>query len=69
MVFRKFPVAELVLYIDVLVQKLAKKAKKCHFWAYFDPLFSKNKKFANFWAFLWYEKDGCSFLFLWIWLI
>jgi hypothetical protein len=44
MVFRKVPVAELVLYIDVWVQKLAKNAKKYHFLAYFDPLFSKNRK-------------------------
>ena len=44
MVCKKFPVAELVLDIDFWVQKLAKSAKKCHFWAYFDPLFSKNRK-------------------------
>jgi hypothetical protein len=36
--------------------------------AIFGPIsihyFQKIGKFASFWAFLWYEKDGYSFLFL-----
>jgi hypothetical protein len=43
MICRKVPVADLELYIDFLVKKLAKNAKKCHFGGYFDPLFSKNR--------------------------
>jgi len=30
-VCQKLPVAELVLYFDVWVKKIAKMAKKCHF--------------------------------------
>jgi len=50
-VCQKLPVAELVLYFDVWVQKIAKTAKKCHFWAYFDTFFTKNDKTPHFPAF------------------
>jgi len=43
-VCQKLPVAELVLYFDVWVQKIAKTAKKCNFLAYFDPFLTKNGK-------------------------
>ena len=47
-VCQKHPVAELVLYFDVWVQKIAKTAKKYHFWAYFDPFLSENCKTPPF---------------------
>ena len=63
-VCQKLPVAELVLYFDVWVQKIAKTAKlSVIFWPILTHFCQKMAKLPNFPPFLGNENDGYLLLF------
>ena len=62
-VCQKLSVAELVLYFDVWVQKIANMAKSVIFWPILTPFCQKMAKQPNFPPFLGHENDECLFLF------